>query len=272
MRPPTIAGLLVVGIAAISIGAIWLFGSDGGEGAHSGASPTASVTIEGPQARIALTSNMYGSPSRAGELVAVVPEGRSVRVTGRTDDSTWLRVIYPVTSTLEGWIAAANFQTESLPDLAAVPDVASIAAAGGSGEGGLLDEVALPDLTVSSADVAGNGLLTVRITNLGRAAFAGEVTVRVTTAEGEIVASLDADLGASPLGPGRSAAVNTGYTVIETGLFIIEVDPANEIEESSEFNNSQRVLLVGVGRPPDQPADPEATPATEGDADDEESE
>jgi len=271
MRPPTIAGLLVVGIAALAIGSVWLFGSDPGDDAQATDNPTASATAEGPQARIALTSNMYGAPSRAAELVAVVPEGRSVRVTGRTDDSTWLRVIYPVTSTLEGWIPAPNFEESGLPDLAAVPDVASIAETGTPGEGGLLDEPALPDLSVSSADVAGSGLLTVRITNLGRSAFDGEVTVRVTTAEGEIVASLDADLGASPLGPGRSAAVNTGYIVTETGLFVIEVDPTNEIEESSEFNNSQRVLLVGVGSTPAD--DTEATPedgaedATDGDED-----
>ncbi len=265
MRPPTIAGLLVVGIAALAIAGVWLLGGDAGEGAQGDDTATATATIEGPRAQLALTSNMYRSPSRAADLVAVVPEARTVRVTGRTDDSTWLRVIYPVTSTLEGWITAANFVTESLPDLAAVPDVASIAEVGGSGEGGLIDEPALPDLTVSSADVAGNGLLTVRITNLGRAAFDREVTVRVTTAEGEIVASLDADLAASPLGPGRSAAVNTGLTIVETGLFVIEVDPTNDVEESSEFNNSKRILLVGVGGPPagdDEPA--EGDDATEG--------
>lgn len=250
MRAPTIAGLLVLLVSALAIGGVWVFGGSATEGAQGGADgegPTATATIEGPQAQIALTANMYASPSRSADLVAVVPESRSVRLTGRTDDSTWLRVIYPVTSTLEGWINAGSFVESTLPNLAEVPDVASLADAEGSGEGGLLDEPALADLTVSSADVAGSGLLTVRITNLGRASFDGAVTVRVSTAEGEIVASLDADLSASPLDPGRSAAVNTGYTVTETGLFVVEVDPGNEIEESSEFNNSQRVLLVGTG-------------------------
>ncbi|MGE3961308.1 MAG: CARDB domain-containing protein [Dehalococcoidia bacterium] len=255
MRPPTIAGLLVLAIAALTIGGVWLFGGDSGEGTTDGASPTATGAVEGPQARVALTSNMYASPSRTADLVAVVPEDRAVRITGRTDDSSWLRVIYPVTSSLEGWIAAPNFVDESLPDLVAVPDVASVTEAGGSGEGGLLDEPALPDLSVSSADVAGSGLLTVRITNLGRSSFSGAVTVRVTTAEGEIVASLDADLSASPLGAGRSAAVNTGFTVAQTGLFIVEVDPSNEVEESSEFNNSRRVLLVGTGGEAPPPAE-----------------
>lgn len=270
MRPPTIAGLLVIVVAALTIGGVWVFGGDSSEGAQSGQDPTATAEIEGPQARVALTSNMYATPSRAGDLVAVVPEDRAVRITGRTDDSAWLRVIYPVTSTLEGWIAAGSFVADTLPDLAEVPDVASVTESGAPGEGGLLDEPALPDLSISSADVAGNGLLTVRITNLGRASFNGEVTVRVTTAEGEIVASLDADLSGSPLGPGRSAAVNTGVTVTQTGLFVVEVDPTNEVEESSEFNNSRRSLLVGVGgeapddaaaggegeNPGDQPDDP----------------
>ncbi len=262
MRAPTVAGLLVLVVAALTIGGVWLFGGEDVDGATGGDNPTATAEVEGPRAQVALTSNMYATPSRTADLVAVVPEARMVRITGRTDDSSWIRVIYPVTSTLEGWIAASNFVGESLPDLAGVPDVASVAQGGASGEGGLLDEPALPDLSVSSADVAGSGLLTVRITNLGRTSFNGSVTVRVTTAEGEIVASLDADLGASPLGPGRSAAVNTGFTVTQTGLFIIEVDPTNDVEESSEFNNARRVLLVGTGGG-DVPA------ATEGPAEDE---
>src|SRR3546814_783682 len=200
MRPPTVAGLLVIVVAALTIGGVWVFGGDPGEGAEPAESATATATVEGPQAQIALTSNMYASPSRTCDLVAVVPEGRHVRVTGRKDDSAWLRVIYPMTSTLEGWIDASSFVAESVPDLAEVPDVASVTETGAPGEGGLLEEPALPDLSISSADVAGNGLLTVRITNLGRSGFNGAVTVRVTTAEGEIVASLDADLSASQIG------------------------------------------------------------------------
>lgn len=243
------AGILVVFTAAVVIAAVWVTGGVGdGPTASEAADATATAEVEGPTARVALTANLYGSPSRTADLVAIVPEGRPVRVTGRTDDSTWLRIIYPVSSTLEGWLPATNLVEESLPDLAAVPDVASIAGGvDGEGAGGLTDEPALPDLTVSSADVGLNGVLSVRITNIGRAAFTESVGLRVTTAEGEIVGALDVDLGASPLGAGRSASVNTGVVVTETGLFVIEVDPTNEIEESSEFNNSRRVLLVGTG-------------------------
>ncbi len=208
---------------------------------------TATATVEGPTGRVALTSNLYGTPSRSGELVGIVPEGREVRITGRSDDSSWIRVIYPVTSTLEGWLPATNLVEASLPDLAAVPDVASVGGADGEGDGGtLVDEPGLPDLTVSSADVGATGILTVRITNVGRGAFSGSVALRVTTAAGEIVGALDIGPLES-LGPGRSASVNTGVTVTQTGLFVIEVDPPNQVEESSEFNNSRRVVLVGTG-------------------------
>ncbi|MCK9485225.1 MAG: hypothetical protein M0R73_00765 [Dehalococcoidia bacterium] len=248
MRPPTIAGALVILVAGVIIAGVWALGGTEGEASPNGG-PTATETavIEGPRARVALTSNLYGAPSRAGELVAIVPEGREVRVTGRSDDSSWIRVIYPVASTLEGWLPATNLVEASLPELAAVPDVATIGGPDGEdGGGSLVDEPGLPDLTVSSADVGATGILTVRITNVGRGAFSGSVALRVTTAEGEIVGALDIGPLES-LGSGRSASVNTGVVVRETGLFVIEVDPNNQVEESSEFNNSRRVVLVGTG-------------------------
>ncbi|MDP2328238.1 MAG: CARDB domain-containing protein [Dehalococcoidia bacterium] len=238
---------MIVIVAGVAIGAIWFI--DASEGESSDAVPEATQTvIEGPVAIVALTSNMYGRPTRTADLVAIVPEGRTVRVSGRTDDSEWLRIIYPVTSTLEGWVPTANMVVAALPDLAAVPAVASlIQGEDGEVDGGLLDSQALPDLTVSSADVQSTGQLAVRITNVGRAPFAGQVGLRITTADGEIVGVLDVDLAASPLGPGRSASINTGTVVTATGLYVIEVDPANDVEEASEFNNTRRVLLVGTG-------------------------
>ena len=92
----------------------------------------------------------------------------------------------------------------------------------------LVDEQALPDLTVSSADVQSTGQLAVRITNVGRAPFAGQVGLRITTADGEIVGVLDVDLEASPLGAGRSASINTGTVVTATGLYVI--DPAGTLQ------------------------------------------
>ncbi|MDO9445787.1 MAG: CARDB domain-containing protein [Dehalococcoidia bacterium] len=238
---------MIVIVAGVTIGAIWFIDATEGESSGAAPEPTAAA-IEGPVAIVALTSNIYGRPTRTADLVAIVPEGRTVRVSGRTDDSEWLRIIYPVTSALEGWVPAANMIAAAMPDLAAVPAVASIVQGeDGEVDGGLLDSEALPDLTVSSADVQSNGQLAVRITNVGRAPFAGQVGLRITTADGEIVGVLDVDLEASPLGPGRSASINTGTVVAATGLYVIEVDPANDVVEASEFNNTRRVLLVGTG-------------------------
>ena len=213
---------------------------------------SAPVDTTGPAAvsstaRLATTSNVYARPARASELVAVIPAGREARVTGRTEDATWLRVVYPPQSSLEGWVPRANFVADGLPDLATMPALApeSVTSAAGVSAGGEGD--ALPDLTVASADVQPNGNLAVRITNDGRAPFAGRVGLQISGADGEILGVLDVDLTERPLAPGRFASVNTGIEVRRTGLFVIEIDRANSVKESGEFNNIRRVLLVGAG-------------------------
>ena len=168
-------------------------------------------------------------------------------MTGRTEDAAWLRVVYPPLSSLEGWVPRANFVAAGLPDLASVPALAAEVAASGSGASAASETDALPDLTVASADVQPNGNLSVRITNDGRAAFAGRVGLQVAGADGEILGVLEVDLTDRPLATGRSASVNTGVEVRSTGLFVIEVDRGNRVKESSEVNNIRRVLLVGAG-------------------------
>lgn len=245
-----VAGVAVVLAAAGVIAALWLVDSARTPGAATGAATaTAPPSREEPTAVLALTTNMYARPTRTAELVAIIPEGRVARVTGRTDDSEWLRVNYPPASGLEGWVPKASAEVASLPPLAGVPAVAAgaaVAAAGGEvSDGGEQD--ALPDLTVSSAEVQPNGTLVVRITNVGRGLFQGRVDLQVTGAEGELLGVLDADLTQSPLGAGRSASVNTGVLIRATGLVVIEVDHLNRVAEPDEFNNTRRVLLVGVG-------------------------
>lgn len=177
----------------------------------------------------------------------MIPAGREARVTGRTEDATWLRVVYPPQSSLEGWVPRANFVTDGLPDLAAMPSLAPESVVSTSGTSGGAEGDALPDLAVASADVQPNGNLAVRITNEGRAPFAGRVGLQISGADGEILGVLDVDLTDRPLAPARFASVNTGIEVRRTGLFVIEIDRANTVRESSEFNNVRRVLLVGAG-------------------------
>lgn len=201
-------------------------------------------------ATLATTSNMYARPARASELVAVIPAGREARVTGRTEDATWLRVVYPMQSSLEGWVPRANFVATGLPDLASMPAVAPEAVSSAAGASAGTGGDTLPDLAIASADVQANGNLAVRITNDGRAPFSGRVGLQVSGADGEILGVLDVDLTERSLAPGRFASVNTGVEVRRTGLFVIEVDRANAVKESGEFNNVRRVLLVGPGGTP----------------------
>lgn len=177
----------------------------------------------------------------------MIPAGREARVTGRTEDAAWLRVVYPPQSSIEGWLPRANFQTDTVPDVASVPALAAEAIVSSSGSAAAAEGDSLPDLTVASADVQPNGTMSVRITNEGRALFAGRVGLQVAGADGEILGVLDVDLTDRPLAPNRSASVNTGIEVRRTGLFVIEVDRGNQVKESSEINNIRRVLLVGAG-------------------------
>lgn len=208
-------------------------------------------SIGSTTARLAVTSNVYVRPARPAELVAVIPAGREARVTGRTEDGAWLRVVYPSQSGIEGWVPRANFVTDGLPSLASLPSLAQAPAAGSaSGPAGSVEGDALPDLSVASAEVQPNGNLAVRITNEGRAPFAGRVGLQVSSADGEILGVLEVNLTSQPLAPGRFASVNTGIEVRRTGLFVIEIDHVNSVKESGEFNNVRRVLLVGAGGSP----------------------
>ncbi len=249
LRAPTLAGIAVVLISAVVMATIALI--DTASSANHTADPTPAPTTQGQDPELvilAMTSNMYAQPSRTADIVAIIPVDRSARITGQTEGGEWLRVQYPVSSSLEGWIAATNVITDSLPDLAAVESFPLDGAVPGSeGQGPLLDEAPLPDLTISSAEVGADGMLEVRVTNVGRATFADQVDVRVTTAEGALLGMLDIDLTDQPLTPGRSASVSTGVRIIRTGLYVIEVDSLNRVEEAGEFNNTRRVLLVGTG-------------------------
>lgn len=243
-RPPVIAAAGVVLVAAGAIAVILL--ADGGRGATAPVD-AATPVMAASTARLATTSNLYARPARAADLVAVIPAGHDARVTGRTEDAVWLRVIYPPQSSIEGWVPRANFVTAGLPDLASVSALATEVAASRTSGSAAAEADALPDLTVASADVQPNGNLSVRITNEGRAAFAGRVGLQVAGADGEILGVLEVDLTDRPLATGRSASVSTGVEVRSTGLFVIEVDRGNRVKESSEVNNVRRVLLVGAG-------------------------
>ena len=194
----------------------------------------------------ALTTNVYARPTRASDLVTIIPEGRAAIVTGSTDDGAWLRVVYPLQSTIEGWAPKTSARADSLPDLTTLPvaQTTPITSSSANGQGG---PNALPDLTVSSAEVQANGQLIVRVTNAGIGAFNGKTTLTIATGEGAPLGTAAVDFTQSTLPTGRSAVIDTKVTIRQTGLVVVEVDAEKSVAESNESNNTRRVLLVGVG-------------------------
>ncbi len=83
-----------------------------------------------------------------------------------------------------------------------------------------------------------------RVDNVGGAPVEGSVGLEVTGAEGALLGVFTIeDLS---LDPGRSATVTTTVEVTSTGVYRIELDRLDDIEESGEFNNSLRKLLAAV--------------------------
>lgn len=192
--------------------------------------------------RPVLTSHLLARPSRDAEIVAIVPEQRVAEVVGRSEDGEWLRLIYPLGSELAGWMPRANI-VAAQGDPAAAPIIAADAP-GEDGEPDIDPADLLPDLTISDATVLPNGRLSVRIDNIGASAIEASVGLEVTGAEGALLGVFTVeDLS---LAPGRSATVPTTVEVTSTGVYQIELDRLNEIEESGEFNNSLRKLLAAV--------------------------
>ena len=209
--------------------------------------PTSSALAEAiPDGIIAVslvvTSHLLARPSRDAEIVAIVPEQRIAEVIGRTEDGEWLRLVYPLGSNLRGWMPRAN-TVERQGDPAGAPTVAADAPE--EGEPAVIDPAdLLPDLTISDATVLPNGRLAVRIDNIGASAMEGAVGLEVTGVEGALLGVFTIeDLS---LAPGRSATVPTTVEVIATGVYRIELDRLNQIEESGEFNNTLRKLLAAV--------------------------
>ena len=124
---PMIAGIFVLLIAGgLFVATLWLAPS----GLPGGATAVPSTTgAEDALLTLALTANVYARPTRTADRVAIIPEGRAARLTGRTEDGAWLRVTYPPSAGLdashstEGWVSRASVAAASLPALDAAPVV-----------------------------------------------------------------------------------------------------------------------------------------------------
>lgn len=250
MRAPTVAGLAIVLIAGSALAVILVLDRAGDV---AGAAPVRAVaandSVEGVTVEPALTTNMRAAPDREAELVAIIPGRRPALVTGRSPDGAWLRVIYPIGSRLEGWVPAANVvpsagdpASVAVIDVAAPGDARPVSSAGTAPAAG----GALPDLHVTSAFVAPNGTVTIRLANVGRGVFDAATSLRVTSAAGDVVGVVDIER--TTLRPGRSATVTTQIAIDSTGEYVLDADWLDEVEEANEFNNTFRTLLISSNR------------------------
>lgn len=248
-RPPTVAGFAIVLLAAGILSMIALFDGTEASGDATAATPSATAGAPPPGigVRVVLTTNVRAGIGGQGDVLAIIPGDRTVEVNGRTEDAAWIQVTYPPDSNLRGWVPARN-TVRAWGDVADA-GILSVAAPAGSEEDPGAEEQQpdseLPDLAITDAFVQPGGSLTVRIENVGQGQFDGTVGLHVLRAEGDIVGVLD--IQRTLLEPGRSATVDTRVAIEETGSYVIELDRRDEVEESNEFNNTYRVVLVPSG-------------------------
>lgn len=240
-----LAGIAVVLVAAAVIAGSVIFGGADGD-APQVVTPAAVATAATPEFVIAIaTANVRSEPDRFSAVVAVLPTGRTLRLIGRSSDSSWIRVAYPPQSDVEGWVPVETITPapNTLDFLAVLVTIATPTPSATDGDAG---GEPLPDLTIADAFLLQDGRLTVALRNIGEASIVEVfVPLNITRASGEILGVLR--IGPTTLAPGASATVLTPVVITETGSYILELDRPDEVRESNEFNNTFTTLLIVDG-------------------------
>lgn len=191
-----------------------------------------------PSVRALVTSNLYASPDRAAEVVAVLPAEQRAVLDGRTTDSAWVRVAYPVGSPIRGWTRASSVQVEprllaAAPAVAIAPAVATPTAT----------VAGTPDLALSEVFLIDGKQLAVAVRNLGDTPVAETVmTLDVRRAEGDVVGVLTIEPAA--LDAGQSATVVTPLAISEPGSYRLFLNPGAGAKDAQLENNQRQVLLI----------------------------
>ena len=201
--------------------------------------------FDGVLVRAMLTTNLRVIADRQSAVTVIIPTQEIAYVSGRTVDSEWLHLSYPVGSNIRGWAPATHFNLEH-GALAAV-DIISDAKAN-------IDDSSvvphhetdlLPDLTIIEAFLLPNGNLTLVLENIGSGRFIGAVGLQVTGASGNLIGLLDTE--ETILLPHRTATIDTGLQITTNGSYMIKLDRLDRIEEMDESNNTTTVFLVASG-------------------------
>lgn len=198
--------------------------------------PTATVA---PGVRAPATANVYAWPDRAADVLAILPAGGTASLHGRSEDGAWLLVAYPAGGAARGWVRALALGLGE-EAVTALPAATATAAAGGAPRDDLR---ALPDIVPTEALLLQGGRLAVGLRNLGAAPVRdASIALHVSTLAGELVGVLR--IGPTTLAPGGAATIITPLVIDAPGSYRLELDPANEIAESQDGNNSLQALLV----------------------------
>ena len=75
-------------------------------------------TLSGLVGKATSTINVRSGPSNGYVVQGVLRRDSEVSITGKSDDSEWLQIEYPIHSNLHGWVLASSLEVEG--DLAAV--------------------------------------------------------------------------------------------------------------------------------------------------------
>lgn len=218
------------------------------DAADEGAPPTHDGLV---MVRALATTNMYASPARSSELVAILPGTQVAEAEAQTPEGDWLLVIFPPGSSQRGWIPSTIVEPEegSLTSLSIEQaDTVRVAAPPPGATVGAADvPAAQVDLSIGEVFVLGDGRIALSLRNEGTALLVAQlVPLRITAAEGDILGVLR--IGPATIAAGAVATAVTPVVVESAGSFRLIVDSGNEIAELDEFNNSRDVLLFPPGR------------------------
>jgi hypothetical protein len=271
-HPFVLAGAAVVALLALVAGILVIIDSARGADANEpqvGIEPRTTDT-PGPTRKTAValgvsattntTTAVRYAPGDRTAVLGTIPRGTDVQIDGRTEDSGWMRIIFPPNSELHGWVDARYLDitgdvdalavaTAEPPPFIEVPTEPVSEFTPDPSELTPLPETTPtplpgpPDLVVGGAPSVIDGHLYVTIFNQGTGVASGNLVVAVFNADQSALLGGTTIFGAT-IEPGGALDVDTTLAINGNGTFVIVVDPNGEIEETDNTNNRITVSIV----------------------------
>jgi hypothetical protein len=279
-HPFVLAGAAVVALLALVAGVLVVIDSARGAGADEPQveveprttdtpGPTRKTAVAlGVSATTNTTAAVRYAPGERTAVFGTIPRGTDVQIDGRTEDSGWMRIIFPRNSDSHGWVDARYLDitgdvdslavaTAEPPPLIEVPTEPVSEFTPDPSELTPLPETTPtplpgpPDLVVGSAPSVIGGSLYVTIFNQGTGVFTGNLVVAVFNADQTALLGGTTIFGAT-IEAGAGLDVDTTLGIVGNGTFVIVVDPNGEIEETDNTNNRVTIAVATGAPPPDE--------------------